>query len=104
MLDIEKDSSVYNVKITKVYENEKSYIFVTDKNDVIESTKQLTQNLRCKKIKIGDSLKFDVIPVSGMVDEGGRLHIERMFDVNDSLSIGYRELYFAKIVKKYCWK
>lgn len=101
-LDFEKKSSIYQAKISKVYENDKNYIFITDNNDIIESTKLSTTNLKCTKINIGDNLKFDVIPVSEAFDEGRKL--DRDFDINDSLTVSYRELYFAKVIKKYCWK
>lgn len=101
-LDFEKKSFIYQAKISKIFENDKSYIFVTNNNDIIESTKLSTTNLKCTKIEIGNDLKFEVIPVSEMFNEGRKL--DREFDVNDSLSISYRELYFAKVVKKYCWK
>jgi len=101
-LNFKKESSAYKAKISKIYENDKSYIFVTNNNDIIESTKLSTANLKCTKIRIGDDLKFEVIPVSEVFSEGRKL--DREFDINDSLYISYRELYFAKVIKKYCWK
>ena len=101
-LNVEKESSTYQAKISKIYENDKSYIFVTNNNDIIESTKLSTADLRCTKINLGDSLKFDVIQVSEMFIEGRKL--DREFDINDSLTVNYRELYFAKKIKKYCYK
>jgi len=101
-LNVGQKSEGISVELNKIYENDKFYIFLTKENDIIESSKLGTYNLKCKKIAVGQKYKFEVIPVSGMVQ--GSNHFDRSYDVNDTLRLNYREYYFAKTVKKYCYK
>lgn len=102
ILNLGQKSEVLNVELNTIYENDKYYIFLTKENDIIESSKLGTYNLKCSKIITGQKYKFKVIPVSGMIQ--GNSHFDRSYDVNDTLRLNYREYYFAKTVKKYCYK
>ncbi|MDF2932730.1 MAG: hypothetical protein K0R36_2061 [Chryseobacterium sp.] len=96
-------SETINVEVSKVYENNKNYIFLTKENDIIESSKiGGVSNLKCEKIIVGQKYKFEVVPVSGIIQGGN--HFERSYDVNDTVRLNYREYYFAKTIKKYCYK
>ena len=101
-LNIGQKSETITVELNNIYENNKNYIFLTKENDIIESSKLGTNNLKCKKIATGQKYKFEVIPVSGMVQ--GNNHFDRSYDVNDTLRLNYREYYFVKMIKKYCYK
>lgn len=101
-LNVGQKSESIIVELNNVYENNKNYIFLTKDNDIIESSKLGTYNLKCNKVVIGQKYKFEVIPVSGMIQ--GNNHFDRSYDVNDTLRLNYREYYFAKTIKKYCYK
>ncbi|MBT2620287.1 hypothetical protein [Chryseobacterium sp. ISL-6] len=102
ILNVGQKSETINVELTNIYENDKNYIFLTKKNDIIESSKLGTYNLKCNKIIIGQKYKFEVIPISGMIQ--GNNHFDRSYDVNDTLRLNYREYYFTRTIKKYCYK
>lgn len=102
VLEIDQNPEIMNVEIVKIYENSRNYIFLTKDNDIIESTKLNTLNLKCKKIIPGQRFTFEVIPVSGMIQ--GNNHFDRTYDINDTLTLSYREYYFAKTIRKYCYK
>lgn len=101
-LNIGQKSEIINIELNKIYENNKNYIFLTKENDIIESSKLGIHNLKCKNLVLGQRYQFNVIPVSGIIQ--GNNHFERSYDVNDTLRLSYREYYFAKTIRKYCYK
>jgi len=101
-LNTGQKSEIINVELNKIYENDKNYIFLTKENDIIESSKLGIHNLKCKSLVLGQRYQFNVIPVSGIIQ--GNNHFEPSYDVNDTLRLPYREYYFSKTIRKYCYK
>gem|GEM_PF-2278469 len=90
------------VILKQIYENDKNYILLTNENDIIESSKSYIDKKACTSIQVGKKYTFQVIPVSGLIESSHRY--KKTYDVNDTLSIEYREYYAANEAKKYCYK
>ncbi|WP_223605620.1 hypothetical protein [Chryseobacterium sp. OSA05B] len=88
-------------KITSFKENEEVRILIADNNDIIEVFKE-NSTKKCKKIEIGKTRSFKIIPVSDLIQQG--INSPNEYILNDSTIIKYNYYYSAEKKQNICIK
>ncbi|MGN7758614.1 hypothetical protein ACTJIV_14120 [Chryseobacterium sp. 22532] len=86
-------------KIISFKENEEVLILIANNNDIIEVFKE-NSTKKCKKIEIGKTSTFKIIPVSDLIQQG--INSPNEYILNDSTIIRYNHYYSGEKKQNIC--